>query len=303
MKLLSLIEAQQLDVSNIFFLFSRAEEFRKGIIKPLNGKILTTLFYEASTRTRLSFEAAMLKLGGGVISTENAKEFSSAIKGESLEDTARVVSKYSDIIVVRHYEEGSAKKMAQVSNVPVINAGDGAGQHPTQALLDLYTIWREIGRIENFTIALVGDLKYGRTVRSLCYLLGKFHGVKVIFVSPEVLGIKEDIKDYLQRQNVKFEEETDFYKAIPQADIIYMTRIQKERLQNGEYEKVKSLYSINQESLAYIRKDARVLHPLPHTEEINLSIEVEQTDSRIAYFRQVENGLYIRMALISYLLE
>ena len=303
MKLLSLIEAQQLDVSNIFFLFSRAEEFRKGIIKPLNGKILTTLFYEASTRTRLSFEAAMLKLGGGVISTENAKEFSSAIKGESLEDTARVVSKYSDIIVVRHYEEGSAKKMAQVSSVPVINAGDGAGQHPTQALLDLYTIWREIGRIENFTIALVGDLKYGRTVRSLCYLLGKFHGVKVIFVSPEVLGIKEDIKDYLQRQNVKFEEETDFYKAIPQADIIYMTRIQKERLQNGEYEKVKSLYSINQESLAYIRKDARVLHPLPHTEEINLSIEVEQTDSRIAYFRQVENGLYIRMALISYLLE
>ena len=303
MKLLSLIEAQQLDVSNIFFLFSRAEEFRKGIIKPLNGKILTTLFYEASTRTRLSFEAAMLKLGGGVISTENAKEFSSAIKGESLEDTARVVSKYSDIIVVRHYEEGSTKKMAQVSSVPVINAGDGAGQHPTQALLDLYTIWREIGRIENFTIALVGDLKYGRTVRSLCYLLGKFHGVKVIFVSPEVLGIKEDIKDYLQRQNVKFEEETDFYKAIPQADIIYMTRIQKERLQNGEYEKVKSLYSINQESLAYIRKDARVLHPLPHTEEINLSIEVEQTDSRIAYFRQVENGLYIRMALISYLLE
>jgi len=303
MKLLSLIEAQQLDVSNIFFLFSRAEEFRKGIIKPLNGKILTTLFYEASTRTRLSFEAAMLKLGGGVISTENAKEFSSAIKGESLEDTARVVSKYSDIIVVRHYEEGSTKKMAQVSSVPVINAGDGAGQHPTQALLDLYTIWREIGRIENFTIALVGDLKYGRTVRSLCYLLGKFHGVKVIFVSPEVLGIKEDIKDYLQRQNVKFEEETDFYKAIPQADIIYMTRIQKERLQNGEYEKIKSLYSINQESLAYIRKDARVLHPLPHTEEINLSIEVEQTDSRVAYFRQVENGLYIRMALISYLLE
>ena len=303
MKLLSLIEAQQLDVSNIFFLFSRAEEFRKGIIKPLNGKILTTLFYEASTRTRLSFEAAMLKLGGGVISTENAKEFSSAIKGESLEDTARVVSKYSDIIVVRHYEEGSTKKMAQVSSVPVINAGDGAGQHPTQALLDLYTIWREIGRIENFTIALVGDLKYGRTVRSLCYLLGKFHGVKVIFVSPEVLGIKEDIKDYLQRQNVKFEEETDFYKAIPQADIIYMTRIQKERLQNGEYEKVKSLYSINQESLAYIRKDARVLHPLPHTEEINLSIEIEQTDSRVAYFRQVENGLYIRMALISYLLE
>ncbi len=303
MKLSCLIEAQQLDVANIFFLFAKAEELRKKQERPLQGKILTTLFYEPSTRTRLSFESAMLRLGGGVISTENAKEFSSAIKGESLEDTARVVSKYCDIIVIRHYEEGSAKRVASVSSVPVINAGDGAGQHPTQALLDLYTIWREIGRIEHFTIALVGDLKYGRTVRSLCYLLGKFHGIKIIFVSPASLAIKEDIKDYLQRHSVGFEEETNFYKALPQADIIYMTRIQKERMQEGEYEMVKNRYSITSESLAFVRTDARVLHPLPHTEEISLPLDVEEKDPRIAYFREVENGLYIRMALIAHLLE
>ncbi len=303
MKFHSFVEAQQLDVANIFFLFSKAEDIRKGNYTPLKNKVLTTLFYEPSTRTRLSFESAMLRLSGGVISTENAKEFSSAVKGESLEDTARVVGKYSDVIVVRHYEEGSAKKMASVSEVPVINAGDGAGQHPTQALLDLYTIWKEIGRVEQFTIVLVGDLKYGRTIRSLCYLLGKFHKVKIIFVSPSVLAIKEDIKEYLHRYHVAFEEETDFYKAIPQADVIYMTRIQKERLQEGEYELVKNLYSINTESLAYVRKDARILHPLPHMEEISLPVEVEQNDARIAYFRQVENGLYIRMALIAYLLE
>ena len=167
----------------------------------------------------------------------------------------------------------------------------------------MYTIWKEIGRIEHFTIALVGDLKYGRTVRSLCYLLGKFHGVRVIFVSPSSLAIKDDIKDYLQRHNVSFEEETNFYKALPQADIVYMTRIQKERMGEEEYDKVKSMYSITQESLAFIRSDARVLHPLPHTEEISLPVEVEQNDKRIAYFRQVENGLYIRMALIASLLE
>lgn len=301
MKLKSFVEAQQLDVAQIFFLFAKAEEFRKGVEKPLKNKVLTTLFYEPSTRTRLSFESAMLRLGGNVISTENAKEFSSAVKGESLEDTTRVVAKYSDIIVVRHYEEGAAKRMALVSEVPVINAGDGAGQHPTQALLDLYTIWREIGRIEHFTITFVGDLKYGRTVRSLCYLLGKFHGVKIIFVSPTSLAVKQDIKDYLSRHNIFFSEETDFYKAIAQADIIYMTRTQKERM--SEAEQIKDIYSINTESLTYVRKDARILHPLPHTEEVSLSLEIEQHDDRVAYFRQVENGLYIRMALIYLLLD
>lgn len=303
MKISSFIEAQQLDVAQIFFLFAKAEELRKEVKNPLQGKILTTLFYEPSTRTRLSFESAMLRLGGAVISTENAKEFSSAVKGESLEDTTRVVEKYSDIIVVRHYEEGAAKRMAAVSEVPVINAGDGAGQHPTQALLDLYTIWREIGRVEHFTIAFVGDLKYGRTVRSLCYLLGKFHGVKVIFVSPPSLAIKEDIKEYLQRHNVSFVEEQDFTEALRRSDVIYLTRMQKERMEEGEFERVKNMYKLTAETLSFIRNDARVLHPLPHTEEISLPVEREQTDKRIAYFRQVENGLYIRMALIASLLE
>ncbi len=303
MKLHSFVEAQQLDVAQIFFLFAKAEELRKGGEKPLHNKILTTLFYEASTRTRLSFESAMLRLGGNVISTENAKEFSSAVKGESLEDTTRVVAKYSDIIVVRHFEEGAAKRMAMVSDVPIINAGDGAGQHPSQALLDLYTIWKELGRIEHFTITFVGDLKNGRTVRSLCYLLGKFHGVKIIFVSPKSLVIKADIKEYLERHHVSFEEESDFTQALAKADIIYMTRMQKERMENGEYELVKNSYTLTQENLAFVQEHARVLHPLPKIEEIHLPLEIEQSDQRIAYFRQVENGLYIRMALISSLLE
>ena len=303
MKLKHLVEAQQLDVDTILLLFSMADEFKKLVKKPLTKKILTTLFYEPSTRTRLSFESAMLRLGGNVISTENAKEFSSAVKGESLEDTIRVVSKYSDIIVLRHYNDGSAKIAASVSTVPVINAGDGMEQHPTQALLDIYTIWKEIGRINNIQIAIVGDLRYGRTVRSLCYLLGKFEDIEIIFISPKHLSIKDDIKDYLKRHKVVFKEEDELSTVLPKADIVYMTRIQKERMTEAEYEKAKGVYRITQDNLNLIKQNARVLHPLPHTEEINLPIQIEQSDKRIAYFRQVENGLYIRMALIYYLLE
>lgn len=181
MKPKNLIESQQLDLETIFDLFNKADELRSSVKKPLNTKILATLFYEPSTRTRLSFESAMLKLGGKVISTENAKEFSSVIKGESLEDSIRVISEYSDIIVIRHFEEGAAKRAASVSPIPIINGGDGSGQHPTQALLDLYTIWKEIGKIDKIKIAMIGDLKYGRTIRSLCYLLGKFQNIKVCF--------------------------------------------------------------------------------------------------------------------------
>ncbi len=303
MKLKNLVEAQQLDVDTIFLLFSMADKFKKSVKKPLTKKILTTLFYEPSTRTRLSFESAMLRLGGNVISTENAKEFSSAVKGESLEDTIRVVSKYTDIIILRHYTGGSAEIAASVSTIPVINAGDGMEQHPTQALLDIYTIWNEIGRLNNIKIAMVGDLRYGRTVRSLCYLLGKFEGIEIIFISPKHLSIKDDIKDYLKRHKVVFREEDELGNVLPEADIIYMTRIQKERMTEAEYEKAKGVYRITQDNLNLIKPNARVLHPLPHTEEINLPIQVEQSDKRIAYFRQVENGLYIRMALIYHLLE
>jgi len=303
MKMNYLIESQQLDVETIFTIFRKADELKAFIEKPLKGKILATLFYEPSTRTRLSFESAMLKLGGNVIGTENAKEFSSAMKGESLQDTIRVVSSYADIIVLRHFEEGAAKIATSVSSVPVINGGDGSEQHPTQALLDIYTIWKEIGKLDNITVAMVGDLRHGRTVRSLCYLLGKFKNIKIIFIAPEYLSIKNDIKNYLKKHDVPFEEQTDLNKYLPQVDIVYMTRIQKERMPDTEYKNIKNTYKITKENLNLLKDKSRLLHPLPHLGEIELSIEIEQTDNRVAYFRQAENGLYIRMALLLYLLE
>jgi aspartate carbamoyltransferase catalytic subunit len=301
-KLHYLVESQQLNREIIFELFNRADELRRHPSDSLRGKILATLFYEPSTRTRLSFESAMLRLGGGVVSTENAKEFSSAIKGESIEDTIRIVSGYADAIVIRHFEDGAAKRASAVTQKPVINAGDGKGQHPTQALLDLYTIYHEIGRIENITIAMVGDLANGRTIHSLSYLLGKFNGIKIVFVSPENLRVSDGIKDYLKRHHIKFEEETDLSKVLGVADIIYMTRIQKERMSTEDYEKAKGKYVINTHNLGQVRPQSRILHPLPHVEEISIPIEIETSDKRIAYFRQAENGLYIRMALLEYLL-
>ncbi|MDP3881653.1 MAG: aspartate carbamoyltransferase [Nanoarchaeota archaeon] len=304
MRMRHLLESQQLDPDLLFHLFSQAELFRRNPnLRPLNGKIMATLFYEPSTRTRLSFESAMLRLGGEVISTENAKEFSSAIKGESLEDTARIIAAYADCIVMRHYEDGAAKKAASVSRVPIINAGDGKGQHPTQALLDLYTIYRELGRIEKMKIAMVGDLSSGRTVHSLSYLLGKFKDIEIIFVSPKNLRMKEEIKEYLSRHKVNFREEEDLNKILSEVDIVYMTRIQKERISAQDYEDAKGKYVINLNNLNLLKSSSRILHPLPHVEEIDLPLEVEQSDKRVAYFRQAENGLYIRMALLCYLLE
>jgi aspartate carbamoyltransferase catalytic subunit len=304
MKLTYFVESQQLKPSLIFDFFKKADEMRslKSTHLILGGKVLATLFYEPSTRTRLSFETAMLKLGGSVISTENAKEFSSAIKGETIEDTIRIVSAYADCIVIRHYEDGVAKRAAAISPVPVINAGDGKGQHPTQALLDLYTIYREVGRVENTKIAMVGDLASGRTVRSLCYLLGKFKGNEIIFVSPANLRMRQDIKDYLKRHGVSFREEADLNKVLPIVNVIYMTRIQKERISSEDYEKAKGKYVLNMQNLPLLKDSARILHPLPKIDEIDFPINVEQTDKRIAYFRQAENGLYIRMALLAHLL-
>ena len=302
-KLHNLIESQQFDIELLFYLFNRADALRLNPSDSLKGKILTTLFYEPSTRTRLSFESAMLKMGGGVVSTENAKEFSSAIKGESLEDTIRVICAYSDCIVMRHYEDGSAKKAAMVSTKPFVNAGDGKGQHPTQALLDLYTIYRELGKIDGITIAMVGDLLNGRTVHSLAYLLGKFTNIKIIFVSPQNLRIKDEIKEYLERQEIKYEEKSNFEEVLPIADIIYMTRIQKERMTTEDYELAKGKYTISELNLEKIKLTSRIMHPLPHVEEINLPIEIENNDKRVAYFRQAENGVYIRMALLEHLMK
>ena len=297
-----LIESQQFTKELLFKLFKRANELRAFPSDSLKGKVLTTLFYEPSTRTRLSFESAMLKMGGQVMGTENAKEFSSAIKGESLEDSIRVIAGYSDAIVMRHSEEGSAKKASEVSSVSIINAGDGKGQHPTQALLDAYTIHREIGRLDDIKIAMVGDLSSGRTVRSLCYLLGKFSNIEITFVSPENLKMGQDIKEYLTRHDIKFTEKENLEEVLPEVDIVYMTRIQKERISPENYEKAKGKFVINEENLELVKENAKLMHPLPHVEEIDISLAKETTDPRIAYFRQAENGLYIRMALLEELL-
>lgn len=299
-----LIESQQFTKDILFELFEDADYLRTNSApKRLKGKIIATLFYEPSTRTRLSFESATLKLGGQVISTENAKEFSSAVKGESLEDSIRVISSFCDCIVMRHHEEGAAKNASLVSDVPIINAGDGKGQHPTQALLDMYTIYKELGRLNNLKIALVGDLFSGRTVRSLCYLLAKFDNVEPVFISPENLKMKDDIKEYLQKHGIHFREEDDLNKVLPEVDVVYMTRIQKERLSLEDYEKAKGKYIINSDNFELIPKGSIVMHPLPHVEEIDLPIETEQNDKRIAYFRQVKNGLYARMALLDFTLN
>lgn len=267
----------------------------------LNGKILATLFYEPSTRTRFSFESAMLRLSGSVIGTEDAAQFSSVVKGESLPDTIRVVSTFSDVIVMRHPEIGSSKLASQYSSVPVINAGDGSGQHPTQSLLDAYTIQKEIGRFDNLNVAMVGDLFYGRTVHSLTYLLAHRRGIKLFFVSPKQIALPPDLKGYLKEKGIPFEETESLEDMAGRVDVMYVTRIQKERFRNPqEYEKFKCCYVVNQNILDIMKKGARIMHPLPRVNEIAQEVD---KDPRAAYFRQAENGLYIRMAVLKMVLE
>ena len=227
-----IIESQQFDRKTIESIFRTADNLSKSKNLQLRGKIMASLFYEPSTRTRFSFESAMLKLGGGVITTENAGEFSSAAKGETLEDSISVINHYADVIVLRHPEKGASARAAAVSDIPVLNAGDGSGQHPTQALLDIYTIKKEIGRIDGVSIAFVGDLKHGRTVRSLSYLLGKYKNVRVFFISPKGLRIGDDIKEYISKQKISYEETETWDKALPRVDVLYQTRIQEERFKN-----------------------------------------------------------------------
>ncbi|OIW18942.1 hypothetical protein TanjilG_25385 [Lupinus angustifolius] len=300
------IEAQQFDRDTLNAIFEVARDM-ENIEKNspgsqlLKGYLMATLFYEPSTRTRLSFESAMKRLGGEVLTTENAREFSSAAKGETLEDTIRTVEGYSDIIVMRHFESGAARRAATTAGIPVINAGDGPGQHPTQALLDVYTIEREIGKLDGIKIGLVGDLANGRTVRSLAYLLAKYKNVKIYFVAPEVVKMKDDIKDYLTSKEVKWEESADLMEVASECDVVYQTRIQKERF--GErfnlYEEAKGKYIVNQDVLKVMQSHAVVMHPLPRLDEITVDVDA---DPRAAYFRQAKNGLYIRMALLKLLL-
>lgn len=300
------IEAQQFDREILSAIFEVAREMETIEQKSrgsqlLKGYLMATLFYEPSTRTRLSFESAMKRLGGEVLTTENAREFSSAAKGETLEDTIRTVEGYSDIIVMRHFESGAARRAAMTANIPVINAGDGPGQHPTQALLDVYTIEREIGRLDGIKVGLVGDLANGRTVRSLAYLLAKYNDVKIYFVSPEVVKMKDDIKEYLTSKGVEWEESANLKEVASKCDVVYQTRIQRERF--GEridlYDEARGKYIIDRNILSDMQKHAVVMHPLPRLDEITLEVD---GDPRAAYFRQAKNGLFIRMALLKLLL-
>ncbi|XP_068663285.1 aspartate carbamoyltransferase, chloroplastic-like [Aristolochia californica] len=300
------IEAQQFDRDILNAIFGVAQEMEKieknsSKCQILRGYLMATLFYEPSTRTRLSFESAMKRLGGEVLTTENAREFSSAAKGETLEDTIRTVEGYSDIIVMRHFESGAARRAASTAGIPVINAGDGPGQHPTQALLDVYTIGREIGKLDGISVALVGDLANGRTVRSLAYLLGKYQDVKFYFVAPDVVKMKDDIKEYLTSKGIEWEESTDLMEVASKCDVVYQTRIQRERF--GEridlYEEARGKYIVDHKLLKALRKHAVIMHPLPRLDEITVDVD---EDPRAAYFRQAKNGLYIRMALLKLLL-
>lgn len=294
------IESQQFDQKIIKKIFALADSLGKKKDQSLKGKIMATLFYEPSTRTRFSFESAMLRLGGSVITTENAKEFSSVAKGETLEDSIRVVNSYVDVIVLRHDEEGASKRASLVSNVPVFNAGDGSGQHPTQALLDLYTIHKELKKINGIHIAFVGDLKHGRTIRSLSYLLGKYKNIKIYFVSPKALRVGEDIKAYLKQHSIDFVETEDLESVVPHVDVLYQTRIQKERFKSEkEYKKYKGCYQIDAKLVKKMKTKSIIMHPLPRIDEILPEVDASP---KALYFKQTRYGLLIRMALLKYIL-
>ncbi len=261
----------------------------------LDGRILATLFYEPSTRTRLSFESAMLRLGGGVISVAEAMKSSSAAKGETLSDAARVVSGYADVIVQRHPAVGSAQEAAAGATVPVINAGDGTGEHPTQALLDLYTIQRERGRIDGLRICLAGDLKHGRTVHSLARALAHWD-VTLNLASPQVLAMPGEIVAELRQAGLAVEETEDLAAAMAASDVLYVTRIQRERFADpAEYERLKGSYVVDRALIERTNPDITVMHPLPRVDEIATDVDALPN---AAYFRQAENGVWVRMGLL-----
>ncbi len=276
---------------------SAMESVAKKRSTTLQGRILATLFYEPSTRTRLSFESAMHRLGGNSIGFAEA-EIASVKKGENLADTMRVVENYADVIVLRHPLEGAARLAAEFSKAPVINAGSGAEEHPTQALLDMYTMKKELGKIDGLNIALVGDLRFGRTVHSLAYALS-LYDVKLYFISPDLLGMRREVLDTIS-ERIKVVETSNLDEALPKLDVLYVTRIQKERFPDAaEYTKVKGSYKIDAETLKKAKKDMIVLHPLPRVDEI--SPEVDST-THARYFQQVWNGIVMRMALLALIL-
>ncbi len=293
---------QFLDKKLLDDLFSRAHEFSKMPLadypQPLKHLTLATIFYEPSTRTRLSFETAIQNLGAHLISTENAGQFSSAIKGETLEDSIHTISTYADAIVLRHSEAGAAERAASVSRVPIINAGDGTGEHPTQALLDLYTIKQCMGKIDGLKIALVGDLLNGRTIHSLLQLLAIYE-VELHLVAPKSLRLPKKYEDILKKNGIKFTTHDSWDDVIESVDVLYMTRVQKERFKLIEdYMDVKDSFILTLPAVQKMKKDAIIMHPLPRVNEIDTAVDA---NPRAKYFDQVKNGLYLRMALLDYL--
>lgn len=299
-RLRHVIESQQFTVPLLMELFDRSQGMERVVARggslDFQNRIMATLFYAPSTRTRFSFEAAMHRLGGRVLSTEHASAFSSEIEAEQVEDTIRIIGGYSDVIVVRHPEAGGARRAAEVSPVPVVNAGDGeGGQHPTQALLDLYTIYRE-RPLNGLSVALVGELDKGRTARSLAYLLAKFERVKLFFVSPPEQQMRPDILEYLDEHGVHYELESDIQRVIGEVDVVYQTRIRPERVESCDLAR----YRIDSALVQRMKPEALILHPLPRTVELDRSVD---DDPRALYFRQARNGLYVRMALLTMVLE
>ncbi|MBU0727890.1 aspartate carbamoyltransferase [Patescibacteria group bacterium] len=277
------------------YLIKEAEDLRTKRTKDLDGIMVASLFFEPSTRTRLSFESAVHRLGGRLITVANASS-TSMKKGETLNDTIRVIEKYADILVMRHPKEGAAAEAVQFTDKPFLNAGDGANQHPTQALLDIYTINREMGGIDGLTIGFVGDLKFGRTVHSLLYILALYKIKKIIFISPSQLKIPNFYLDMLKEKGIEYMEDSELNKHVPEMDILYMTRIQQERFENlEEYYFLKGSYILTSDVVRLGKPTMRVLHPLPRVDEITMEVDMME---QAAYFRESENGIYMRMALL-----
>jgi aspartate carbamoyltransferase catalytic subunit len=299
MKKRSLVSIDDFSTEEILKVLDLAVEFEKQPVrKLLEGKVIATLFFEPSTRTRLSFESAINKLGGKIVGFSDSSS-SSVSKGETLHDTIKMVSSYCDLIVMRHPIEGSARYASEVSSVPVINAGDGANQHPTQTMLDLYSIRKTQGRLEDLNIFMVGDLKYGRTVHSLMMAMSRWNAT-FNFISPEELRMPDEFKLYLDNMGLKYYEHIDFTEIISKADIIYMTRVQKERFSDPiEYEKVKNVYVLRNSMLENTKPNMRILHPLPRVNEIHPDVD---SNPKAYYFEQALNGVFTRQAILCTLL-
>jgi aspartate carbamoyltransferase len=299
-----ILSVKQFNRTDLEYVFGVAHEMRGmvervGTFDLLKGKILANLFYEPSTRTSSSFTAAMERLGGSVIPINEVK-YSSVSKGESLPDTVRTLECYADVIVLRHPETGSASLAAKYARKPVINAGDGVGEHPTQALLDTFTIMEELGRLDNLTVTMLGDLKYGRTVHSLARLLSNFSGIRLNFVSPEILRMPREVMDEVTEKGIPQQEFDVLDKVLPETDVLYVTRVQKERFEDpAVYESVKGAFVIDPEIMKTAKEEMIVMHPLPRVGEISVDFD---EDPRAAYFRQMEYGLYVRMALLAMVL-